>query len=144
LPRRWLALGVAAVAVVGIAVLMSPPYEPLRASVAQLGPVAGWRCAETATYVYDPRHGQPDETLLDEPPETTLQSSYPDLEIQRIEVNLRSGETVAWTLQPSGVQRVFVLDPGRLRTVGLNRAGAFVPICDSHLGDWQIIADHTL
>ena len=77
----------------------------------------------------------------------------PGVEVERVEVNLHSGEAVVWTTSAPAEggdaggqrsQRVFVLAPGRLRTISLSRNGTPVPVCDSHLGDWQIIGEHAL
>jgi hypothetical protein len=145
--------------VVGLAMLQQPPYDELGEAVRDLGPISGWRCAEqTASYVYEPRHGGGDAALFDEPPEAAVARLRPGFEVERVEVNLRSGETVVWTTVPTQgddgndgtdaggqrAQRVFVLAPGRLRAVSLNRNGTPVPVCDSHLGDWQIIGEHAL
>jgi hypothetical protein len=147
-----LLLGVGS-AVVGLAVLQQPPYAELGEAVRDLGPIAGWRCAQqTASYTYEPRHGGGDVALFDEPPEEAVARLRPGFEVERVEVNLHSGETVVWTTVPGGgdvqdgqrAQRVFVLAPGRLRTVSLNRNGTPVPVCDSHLGDWQIVGEHAL
>ena len=133
-----------ALAAAASALISGSPFDALREGVAALGPVAGWRCAETSTYAYDPRHERGDDSLLDDAPEAAVRAADPRVDVSRVEVDLHSGQAVAWTELPSGAQRVFVLAPGRIHTIGVDRDGVWLPICDSHLGDWHIIGEHAL
>ena len=141
-------LGLAGALVVALLVLQQPPHDALVPAMADLGPLAGWRCAETSVYVYEPRHERGDESLLDDPPQATLAALDPEVEVERIEVQLDGGQTVAWTTVTGAdgrrAPRVFVLDPGRLRAISINRGGRPVHVCDSHLGDWQVVGQHAL
>jgi hypothetical protein len=140
-------LGLAGV-LVALLVLQQSPHDALLPAMADLGPIAGWRCAETSVYVYEPRHERGDASLLDEPPQATLEALYPEVNVERIEVQLDGGQVVAWTTVPAAdgrrAPRVFVLAPGRLRAVSVNRDGRPVHVCDSHLGDWQVVGEHAL
>ncbi len=116
-------------------------------AVRELGPLSGWRCARSATYVYDPRRERADSTLLAQPPEEVVTQAFPGVEIEKVEANLRGGDTVVWTrvaVADDGLEldeaRVYVLSPGRLQTIGPDRA----MICNSHLADWKIVAEHAL
>jgi hypothetical protein len=132
-----------------LVVAMPRLAEPATLSLAQamrdLGPISGWRCAQSASYVYDPRRDSPDQTLLAEAPELLLM----DLEVERVEANLRGGDTVIWTRGSAREdedrrQRVYVLSPGRLQTIGVDLDSGWTAICTSHLGDWHIVAEHAL
>jgi hypothetical protein len=94
--------------------------------------------------VYDPRHDSADSTLLSDAPEAVL----PGVQVERVEANLRDGDTVVWTHleTPEGGEerRVYVLSPGRLRTITLERTDGRIKICNSQLGDWHVIAEHAL
>ncbi|MBV9172833.1 MAG: hypothetical protein JOZ81_22425 [Chloroflexi bacterium] len=127
-----------------VAGLQVPPYDALGTAIADLGPVAGWRCAESGSYAYDPRRGAPDTTLVADPPEAVVRSTVAQGEVQRVEVDLRSGNAAVWSEDAAGAQHVLELAPGRLKGVSLNRGGALVQICDSHLGEWQIVGDQYL
>ena len=41
--------------VAGVPRLMEPSTWVLLAAMRELGPLSGWRCARSATYVHDPR-----------------------------------------------------------------------------------------
>jgi len=133
---------------IGLLVLQQPPHDALIPAVADLGPLGGWRCAETSVYVYEPRHERGDAGLLDDPPQATLAAQDPDVEVERVEVQLDGGQAVAWTTKTTAdgrrAPRVFVLAPGRLRAVSIIRGGRPVHVCDSHLGDWQVVGDEAL
>ena len=112
------------------------PLQPMR----ELGPVSGWRCVQSPVYVYVPSHDRADRTLLADLPEATVMRHAPGAEIDRVETDLRGGDTIVWSraLGPDGGlddARVFVLAPGRLQTT--------TP-CNSHLGDWKIVGEHDL
>jgi hypothetical protein len=114
-------------------------------AVRDLGPVAGWRCAESATYVYDPARERPDSTLLADAPEAQVLATVPWLEIDRVEANLRGGDTLVSAhsaIDESGGtdRRVYVLSPGRMQSVTVNQAN----LCNVHLGDWQIVGEQEL
>jgi len=113
----------------------------------ELGPLSGWRCARSATYVYDPRRERADSTLLAQPPEEVITQAFPGVEIEKVEANLRGGDTVVWTrvaIAADGLDldesRVYVLSPGRLQAIAPDKA----IICNSHLADWHIVAEHAL
>ena len=117
----------------------------------ELGPISGWRCAQNGVYVYDPRRDSPDGTLLADAPEQLIWNEIPDVEVERVEANLRGGDTVVWThyshrrrRQRRNRRRVYVLSPGRLQTIGIDLGSGWTAICTSHLGDWHIVAEHAL
>jgi hypothetical protein len=113
-------------------------------AVHDLGPLAGWRCAQAAPYVYDPSHERPDSTLLAEAPEARVLALVPWLEVDRVEANLRGGDTLVSahsSLEPGEAERrVYVLSPGRLQTVTVDD----VSLCNVHLSDWQIVGEQEL
>jgi hypothetical protein len=138
--------------------LLDPSSLALVQAVRQLGPISGWRCAHSATYSYDPNRERPDATLLAEAPEDALTSQAArldqdhgaQLELDRVEANLRGGDTVVWTrvvTQAHTEERrvVYVLSPGRLHAVvGDNLDPGQAAICYSQLGSWRIIGEHAL
>lgn len=132
------------VLVTGVPRLLDPQTWLLLQAVRDLGPVAGWRCVESASYSYDPSHERPDTTLLSEPPEARVLAQVPWLEVDRVEANLRGGDTLVSAHSPieSGAdeRRVYVLSPGRLQTVTVNQDR----LCNVHLGDWQIVGEQEL
>jgi len=142
--RAGFALGVVVLLVVGAPRLAEPSSLALLQAVRDLGPISGWRCANSAVYVYDPRHDRVDSTLLSDAPEAML----PGVQVERVEANLRDGDTVVWTraetLDGSEERRVYVLSPGRLQTISLDRAEGRIKICNSHMGDWHVVAEHAL
>jgi hypothetical protein len=146
-----LAAAVGAVGLLGWGRLTEPSTVALAQAVRALGPISGWRCAQDSTYTYDPRHDAADRTLLADAPEQYLWTQVPDLRIERVEADLRGGDTVVWThvSTPDGpaaaaTPRVYVLTPGRLQSIGVQRDSGWTAICSSHLGDWHIVAEHTL
>jgi hypothetical protein len=110
-------------------------------AVRDLGPLAGWRCAQASTYVYDPSRERPDSTLLSEPPEARVLAQVPWLEVDKVEANLRGGDTLVsahTSIEPGDAERrVYVLSPGRLQTVTVDD----VRLCNVHLSDWQIVGE---
>jgi hypothetical protein len=126
--------------------------EPMSWGVVQaareLGPISGWRCAQSEPYVYDPRKERADSGLIDEAPEAVLKSVAPELTAEKVEVNLRGGETTVWMREGAeadrGPQRVYVLSPGRMQTVTFEYFNSKGTLCMAHLGGWQVIAEHTL
>jgi hypothetical protein len=114
-------------------------------AVRDLGPVSGWRCAQSSTYVYDPSREHADSTLLSEPPEARVLAQVPWLEVDRVEADLRGGDTLVSahvSTEPGGEdRRVYVLSPGRLQTVTVNLLGAQASPCNAHLSDWQIVGE---
>lgn len=130
--------------VVGVPRLLDAHTWTLVQAVRDLGPLAGWRCAEMATYVYDPTHERPDSTLLSEAPEARVLAQVPWLEVDRVEANLRGGDTLVsahGSVEPGSLERrVYVLSPGRLQTVVVDDAR----VCNVHLSDWQIVGEHEL
>jgi hypothetical protein len=129
--------------------LFEPATLTLAQAMRQLGPISGWRCARNTTYVYDPRRDTPDATLLAEAPEQVLLDQVRDLQVERVEADLRGGDTVVWTRlvaadDTSIERRVYVLSPGRLQTIGIDLDSGWTTICNSHLGGWHIVAEHGL
>jgi hypothetical protein len=142
---RWaLPLLVVVLLVVGGTKLGEPSTVALLQAVRELGPVSGWRCASGATYSYDPRRDGGDSTLLSDAPEQAVTN----IVVERVEANLRGGDTILWSHldadDGSVERRVYVLSPGQLRAVTLERDSAPTTICYSHLGNWRIIAEHRL
>jgi len=113
--------------------------QMLLQAVRDLGPISGWRCADSATYVYDPSRERADSTLLADPPEASVLAQVPWLEIDRVEANLRGGQTLVST---RGLEdhRVYVLEPGKLQSI----TAGDTPICNAHLSDWQIVGEEEL
>ena len=129
--------------------LFEPSTLSLAQAIRQLGPISGWRCARNATYTYDPRRDSADATLLSEAPEQVLLDQVPDVQVERVEADLRGGDTVLWTRivgadDTTLERRVYVLSPGRLQTIGIDLDSGWTTICNSHLGGWQIVAEHGL
>jgi hypothetical protein len=124
--------------------LSDPSAQALFEAVRDLGPISGWRCVNNAIYAYDPRRDSGDSTLLSDAPEAVL----PGVQVERVEANLRDGDTVLWTraalLDGTEERRVYVLSPGRLQTISLDLADGRIKICNSHLGAWHIVAEHAL
>jgi hypothetical protein len=142
--RVGLGVGIVLLLVVAAPRVAEPSALALFQAVRDLGPISGWRCANSAVYVYDPRRDSADSTLLSDAPEAAL----PGVQAERVEANLRDGDTVVWTRleAPDGSEerRVYVLSPGRLRAIALERTDGWIKICNSHLGDWHVVAEHTL
>ena len=120
----------------------------LAQAVRELGPISGWRCAQSEAYMYDPRRDRADSQLLADAPENVVKSVAPELTAEKVEVNLRGGETVVWSrLGPeadAGPQRVYVLSPGRMQAITFEYFNSKGTLCMAHLGDWQIVAEHAL
>lgn len=147
--RLWTAASLLALVAVALPRVMDPATSRLVDAVRALGPLSGWRCVQNATYVYDPRREQPDRGLLAQPPEESLAGTVTGLEVEKVEANLRGGDTVVWTrvaLDDDGNDeaRVYVLSPGSLQTVSTELAQGPPRICNSHMADWRIVAEHTL
>ncbi|MDQ6674207.1 MAG: hypothetical protein M3069_26310 [Chloroflexota bacterium] len=133
--------------VVGAARAFDPSTVYVAHAVGALGPISGWRCAQSATYTYDPRHDSADRTLLSEAPEQFLRDHFTDLQVEWVEANLRGGDTVVWTRIGSGADapgRVYVLSPGQVQSIGVDLDSGWTAICTSHLGNWHIVGDHAL
>jgi hypothetical protein len=138
-----------AVAALGVPRLFEPSTLVLARAVLDLGPISGWRCAQSAPYVYDPHRERPDSTLLVDAPEDTLRATVARLEVDRVEASLQGGDTVTWTRvlaedQSDEERRVYVLSPGRLQAIGNDPKQGRIAICYSQLGDWRIVAEHGL
>jgi hypothetical protein len=146
--RFGTALFLLVVLVLGVPRLIDPQTWILLQAVRDLGPVSGWRCAASSTYVYDPGHDRPDATLLEEPPEARVLAQVPWLEVDSVEANLRGGDTLVATHTPveaaGDERRVYVLSPGRLQTVSVAVLGGERSVCNVHLGDWQIVGEQEL
>jgi hypothetical protein len=128
--------------------LFDPSTWVLFEAMGALGPISGWRCVHP-TYTYDPRRERADSTLMSQAPEEALALVVPALEIDKVEANLRSGDTTIWTRVVSddgtdAERRVYVLSPGRLQSITFDLAPVATTICSSHMGDWRIIAEHRL
>ena len=119
--------------------LLDPQTWVLAQAVGKLGPVSGWRCAGSGTYSYDPAHERPDSTLLADAPESSVLARVPWLEIDRVEANLRGGDTLVTTHGPDD-HRVYVLSPGRLQSI----TAGDTTVCNAHLSDWQIVGEEEL
>jgi hypothetical protein len=132
------------VVVAAVPRLLDPQTWVLVQAVRDLGPIAGWRCAQSVTYTYDPTHERPDSTLLSEAPETRVLAQVPWLEVDHVEANLRGGDTLVsahGSVEPGGPERrIYVLSPGRLQTVFVNDSR----VCNVHLSDWQIVGEQEL
>jgi hypothetical protein len=117
----------------------------LFAAMGALGPLAGWRCAESSRVVYDPRRDRPDPALVAQAPESTIPS---DQQAVRVEVSLHDGDSTVWTTSVAAPnptpERVFVVSPGSERSVTLDGPDRRTTICNSELGDWRIVGDHAL
>src|SRR5262245_43827509 len=87
-------------------------------AIRELGPVSGWRCAQGGAYVYDPRRERPDSLLFATRPEVIIQRAIEGVEVERVEADLHGGDTVVWS-HVAAQRRVYVLSPGRQRTIGL-------------------------
>jgi hypothetical protein len=112
-------------------------------AVRALGASAGWRCAQSATYAYDPSHERRDSTLLADPPEAVVLAQVPWLEIDRVEANLRGGDTLVTARGPDD-ERVYVLAPGKLQAIRVQLPGGETTLCNAHLSDWQIVGEQEL
>jgi hypothetical protein len=132
------------VLVAGVPRLLDPQTWIVLQAVHALGPLSGWRCASSSTYAYDPSHERPDSTLLSDAPEARVLSQVPWLEVDRVEANLRGGDTLVsvhiGASESTAERRVYVLAPGHLQTVWVNDAS----LCNVHLGDWQIVGEEEL
>jgi hypothetical protein len=136
------------VLLLGVERLLQPATWALAQAVRDLGPISGWRCAQSGAYVYDPRRDRPDTALLAEPPEQVLRVAVPQVTVERVEANLRGGDTVVWSRlgaeDEGGERRVYVLNPGRMQAVISDFPDTRATVCYSHLGDWHIVAEHAL
>jgi len=146
--RFGAALILLVVLVAGVPRVLDPQTWILLQAVHDLGPLSGWRCARSSTYVYDPSRERADSTLLSEPPEARVLAQVPWLEVDRVEANLRGGDTLVSahaSIEPgSEDRRVYVLSPGRLQTVTVSLLGAQASPCNAHLSDWQIVGEQEL
>jgi hypothetical protein len=142
---RMVPLGAAVMVIVMLAAsvpkLFAPSTTALLQAVRALGPVSGWRCANVATYVYDPRSEVRDQILLAEAPEAVVAASAPEVTVERAEVSLRGSDAVLWTTS-GGDARVYVLTPGSVQAIG--SAAERSATCYAHQGAWRIVAEHGL
>ena len=125
-----------------LALVAAAQNDVLLTAVGALGPLGGWRCAQAAQYVYDPRRERADAALVVEAPERLVPA---DVQVVRVEVGLRGADTTVWTRPPGAAEaalpnRVFVLSAGALRPVNLGPH----TICNAHLGSWKIIGEQDL
>jgi hypothetical protein len=146
--RVGVALALLAMLVLAVPRLFDPSTWMLMEAVRALGPISGWRCAHGPTYTYDPRHEHADSALLSQAPEDVVSLTVSDVEVDKVEANLRSGDTSVWTraVHDDGTveARVYVLSPGRLQRITFDLATVPTTICNSQLGDWRIVAEHAL
>jgi hypothetical protein len=128
--------------------LFEPRTGMLLSAMRQLGPISGWRCVESPTYVYDPSQERPDAALLGAPPEGVILDQVPGVAVDSVEVDLRGGEAVvsAHVVGPeSNDERlVYVLTPGRQHAVTVDVGTASSTICNSQLSEWKIVGEHHL
>jgi hypothetical protein len=142
--RLGIALILVVMLVAGIPRLFDPQTWMLAHALHDLGPISGWRCASSSTYTYDPNRERPDSTLLADAPEAHVLEAVPWMEIDRVEANLRGGDTLVSVHTSVGdtaqERRVYVLSPGQVQTVWANDA----TVCNVHLSDWQIVGEEEL
>jgi hypothetical protein len=145
LPVHHALLLVAVVLVAATPRLLEPGTWSVLQAMAALGPLSGWRCAHGPEYTYDPRHESADSALLADSPEAPVLAHVPWLEIDRVEVDLRGGDTLvsARAPMPDGTEapRVYVLSPGKLQAITADLADGPGTLCNAHLGDWQIVGE---
>jgi hypothetical protein len=134
---------VASLVLLGVRSAVQPSTGILLDAIRELGPISGWRCAQAGPYVYDPRRERPDATLFAEAPEATIQATVSGVEVERVEANLLGGDTVVWS-HVGAQRRVYVVSPGRSRTIGMDLEVGRAAICMSELGAWHIVAEHAL
>jgi hypothetical protein len=129
-------VAVAVLVLLGLAAprVVDPQTWVLAQAVHDLGPISGWRCAQSPTYVYDPTRERPDATLLADPPEASVLAEVPWLEIDRVEANLRGGDTLV-TAHSDEDERVYVLAPGSYQALR---------VCNVHLANWQIVGEENV
>jgi hypothetical protein len=125
--------------------LLDPETWIVLQTMRDLGPLSGWRCASSETYVYLPETERPDSTLLSDPPEARVLAQGPWLQIDRVEANLRGGDTLVSVHAPlddnGEDRRVYVLSPGKLQTITVNVLGHQATPCNAHLSDWHIVGE---
>jgi hypothetical protein len=130
-------IGLAAVVLLAMLIgtrLFDPRTVALAQAVRDLGPISGWRCAESPTYAYDPSHERRDSNLLAEAPEAAVLAQVPWLEIERVEADLRGGDTLVTARGPED-RRVYVLAAGSLQSTS---------VCNAHLSHWQIVGEQEM
>jgi hypothetical protein len=145
--RIGAALVLLVVLAVGAPKLFEPATWALLDAVRQLGPISGWHCVESATYIYDPTRESADATLVSDPPEALVLQQVQDRELDYVEIDLRGGDSLVWThaaaaQNGSDDRRVYVMSPGVLQPITVDAAGRPRTICNSHLGDWRIVEEH--
>jgi hypothetical protein len=144
--RLGAALLLLAALAAGVPKLFEPATWVLLATVRQLGPVSGWRCAASASYIYDPTRERADTTLVSDPPEALVAEQLGDRELDYVEIDLRGGDSLVWTRAVGAEdRRVYVMSPGMLQPITtVDASGRSRTICNSHLGDWRIVEEHAL
>jgi hypothetical protein len=76
-----------------------------------------------------------------------LKAAAPDVTVERVEVDLRGGDTVVWSWvgdEDESKRRVYVMTPGRMQAVTFEYFTSRGTLCMAHLADWQSVAEHTL
>jgi hypothetical protein len=147
--RRLAAALIVVGGVAGASVLAQQQQSlTLLAAVRDLGPISGWRCAQSSSYVYDPNREHPDPGLLADRPEALVLDGGPGVGVDSVEVDLHTGDAVVSAHASGPVLRddrlVYVLSPGRLRSVTFDDGAIRTTICNAQLGDWKIIGEHNL
>ena len=147
--RLGVALALLALLVLVVPRLQDPQTWMLWLAMRELGPIGGWRCVQSPFYVYDPSREESDSALQADPPEALVRERAPDEEIDHVETDLRTGESLVWTNVMSDEgdvdgRRVYVLSPGRIQPVTLEVGDGRLVICNAHLGAWRIVGEHTL
>jgi hypothetical protein len=146
-------IGAALVLLVVLAFSAPKLFEPatwvLFDAVRQLGPISGWHCVESPTYIYDPSHERADAGLVSEPPEVLVLQQVQDRELDYVEIDLRGGDSLVWTHAAAAQdgredRRVYVMSPGVLQPITVDAAGRTTTICNSHLRDWRIVEEQAL
>jgi hypothetical protein len=131
----------------GVPRLFDPETWLLLDAVRDLGAISGWRCVHS-TYVYDPNHEQPDSVLLVDRPEAVVLDQIPGVAVDTVAVDLHGGEALLSAHGLGPVLRderlVYVLSPGRFRSLTVEEGTARTTICNAALGDWKIVGEQNL
>jgi hypothetical protein len=151
-PRLALASIVAVPLLLAVAASPRPlglQVQLLLTAVAQLGPIAGWRCLSEPVYRYDPRRQRPESALVSEAPEAAVAARLDGrtLKVEQVEVHLRGGDTLvrARVQKADGTYapRVYVLVPGRSTYVSVDLPRQDIVLCNARLGDWNVVGEQS-
>jgi hypothetical protein len=135
-----LLVGLAAIAMVGDRL---PPSRFDLQLMAEMGPIPGWLCLRQPSYSYEPSRHWLDGGLLAEAPEAVVRAVAAQAEVERVEINLRTGDATVWTRLGDSRRHVYVLAPGTLTVVADRDAAEPPPLCTTHLSNWQIVGEHS-